>query len=241
MPLAEFPFLKHHRQQVDAVELVTDTGDPEPKRLAPGADLRTDLPRYAVYRAGERRDDVTDIADLWADDLVAIIESDFIEDGELFSTAADAEALITRPKDQMDNPLPSGSSLAAEAFLVRSLYTGQDQAAFEAAVREAGALFQQFPTAAAHMLGLVASRELGLVEVAVAGPSAAEWARSFWGEFRHNCVLAVDDTDALSAIPLMSGRWSDTQTRAFLCRGFVCDLPAESAEAFEQQLGQMAG
>lgn len=52
---------------------VTDTGDPEPRRLAPGADLRTDLPRYAVYRDGERLDDVTDIGALWRDDLVAFL------------------------------------------------------------------------------------------------------------------------------------------------------------------------
>ena len=52
---------------------VTDPGDPEPKRLAPGADLRTDLARYAVYRHGKRLPDVTDIRDLWRDDLVAFL------------------------------------------------------------------------------------------------------------------------------------------------------------------------
>lgn len=52
---------------------VTDPGDPEPKRLAPGADLRTDLPRYAVYRKGARQDDVTDLHALWQDDFVAFL------------------------------------------------------------------------------------------------------------------------------------------------------------------------
>lgn len=52
---------------------VCDVGDPEPKRLAPGADLRTDLARYAVFRDGERQDDVTDIVDLWQDDFVAFL------------------------------------------------------------------------------------------------------------------------------------------------------------------------
>ena len=52
---------------------VCDPGDPEPKRLAAGADLRTDLPCYAVYRAGERLDDVTDLRALWRDDLVAFL------------------------------------------------------------------------------------------------------------------------------------------------------------------------
>lgn len=52
---------------------VTDPGNPEPRRLAPGADLRTDLARYAVYRDGERQPDVTDIRELWRDDLVAFL------------------------------------------------------------------------------------------------------------------------------------------------------------------------
>ncbi|MBJ8344317.1 putative hydro-lyase [Antrihabitans sp. YC2-6] len=52
---------------------VTDLGDPEPKLIAPGADLRTDLPRYRVYRNGELTDERTDIVDLWREDLVAFL------------------------------------------------------------------------------------------------------------------------------------------------------------------------
>ncbi len=52
---------------------VCETGDPEPRHLAPGADLRTDLPRYAVYRNGVRCSDVIDIRDLWQDDFVAFL------------------------------------------------------------------------------------------------------------------------------------------------------------------------
>jgi uncharacterized protein YcsI (UPF0317 family) len=52
---------------------VTDPGDPEPKRLAPGADLRSDLPRYAIYRRGARQPDVTDLNALWQDDFVAFL------------------------------------------------------------------------------------------------------------------------------------------------------------------------
>ncbi|MBT3360717.1 MAG: DUF1445 domain-containing protein [Rhodospirillales bacterium] len=52
---------------------VCDTGNAEPKRLAPGADLRTDLSRYAVFLHGKRQDDVTDLGDLWQDDFVAFL------------------------------------------------------------------------------------------------------------------------------------------------------------------------
>ena len=41
--------------------------------LAPGADLRTDLPRYRVWRDGVLVDEPTDVADLWTDDLVSFL------------------------------------------------------------------------------------------------------------------------------------------------------------------------
>ena len=41
--------------------------------LAPGADLRTDLPRYRVWRDGELVDEPTDVVDLWTDDLVTFL------------------------------------------------------------------------------------------------------------------------------------------------------------------------
>ena len=52
---------------------VTDTGDPEPRSVAPGADLRTDLPRYAIYRRGARHGEAEEIADLWTGDSVAFL------------------------------------------------------------------------------------------------------------------------------------------------------------------------
>jgi len=41
--------------------------------LAPGADLRTDLPRYRVWRDGVLVDEPTDVLDLWGDDLVSFL------------------------------------------------------------------------------------------------------------------------------------------------------------------------
>ena len=52
---------------------ICDAGDPEPRELAPGADLRTDLPRYAVYREGVRAPDLTHTRELWQSDSVAFL------------------------------------------------------------------------------------------------------------------------------------------------------------------------
>src|SRR5215475_6527883 len=52
---------------------VTDPGDPEPARAAAGADVRTDVPRYRVYRYGELIEEPTDLRPWWRDDLVAFL------------------------------------------------------------------------------------------------------------------------------------------------------------------------
>src|SRR3990172_6867086 len=52
---------------------VTDPGSPEPVGVAPGADLRTDIPRYRIYKDGALADEVTDATPYWRDDLVAFL------------------------------------------------------------------------------------------------------------------------------------------------------------------------
>ena len=52
---------------------VTDTGSAEPRISAPGADLRTDIAKYRIYRHGEMVEEVTDLRAHWRDDLVAFL------------------------------------------------------------------------------------------------------------------------------------------------------------------------
>ena len=52
---------------------VTDVGSSEPKLSAPGADLRTDVPRYCVYRDGALASEVTDLRSVWRDDFVSFL------------------------------------------------------------------------------------------------------------------------------------------------------------------------
>ena len=52
---------------------VLDTGSWVPKMSAPGADLRTDVPRYAIYRQGRRVAEETDIRSHWQKDFVAFL------------------------------------------------------------------------------------------------------------------------------------------------------------------------
>jgi uncharacterized protein YcsI (UPF0317 family) len=52
---------------------VTESGEPEPRFVAPGADIRTDLPCYRVYKNGELTDEPTDLTRYWSGDLVSFL------------------------------------------------------------------------------------------------------------------------------------------------------------------------
>src|SRR5690606_16496396 len=69
----DFLLFCHRNPKPCPVLDVTDVGSPEPRLVAPGADLRTDLPRYRVYRDGEFVEERDEISDLWRDDLVGFL------------------------------------------------------------------------------------------------------------------------------------------------------------------------
>ena len=52
---------------------VLEKGVFEPKEMAPGADIRTDLPRYRIYEKGTCVKEVEDISQYWASDLVSFL------------------------------------------------------------------------------------------------------------------------------------------------------------------------
>lgn len=52
---------------------VTEVGSPEPFTVAPGADLRTDLAGYRIFKNGECIEETQDITGWWRDDLVAFL------------------------------------------------------------------------------------------------------------------------------------------------------------------------
>jgi uncharacterized protein YcsI (UPF0317 family) len=64
-------FCQRNPKPCPLVEVV-EAGQVEP-RCAPGADLRTDLPRYRVYRDGRLAEERAEVRDLWTDDLVAFL------------------------------------------------------------------------------------------------------------------------------------------------------------------------
>ncbi|MGA9173527.1 MAG: putative hydro-lyase [Thermoactinomyces sp.] len=52
---------------------VTDPGSPVPRLVAPEADLRTDIPKYRIYRQGELVEEALDIVKYWEEDMVGFL------------------------------------------------------------------------------------------------------------------------------------------------------------------------
>ena len=176
---------------------------------------------------------VIDMIDLFSD-----------EDGPgFFASGRDAEKLISRPKNLMDNPSPSGNSLAAEALQMLFALTGDAELPghIEGVFAAAASLFEQYPGATGHLLSVLAVDRPG--EVAVIGETDARnsLVSVIWEEFRPGFVLAQGH-DETSGVPLLAERSAgDAGARAYVCEDFVCALPVDTPEDLRLQLSPRAG
>ncbi len=174
-----------------------------------------------------------------AEHLTRVMIERFGDDaGGFFATAVDAAPLISRPKNVHDNPIPSDNALAAEALSIFAAFSGDSEAhgRLERTVESIGPTLSTQPWAHGHMLGVWMANAAR--EIAIVGDPEAR--RPFldvaWERFRPGTVVATGDGSA-SAVRLLDGRLASEGGRAFVCRGFVCDLPAESPEELSVQLG----
>ena len=67
---ADFELYCRRNAQACPVLAMSQPGDPHLPTLGADLDIRTDLPRYRVYRNGAPAGERTDITDLWQDDFV---------------------------------------------------------------------------------------------------------------------------------------------------------------------------
>jgi uncharacterized protein len=172
--------------------------------------------------------------------------------GGFFQTADDAQALVLRPKELLDNAVPSGNSAAADVLLRLARLTGDSgyEDAAESALRVVGAAMAHAPTGfgrALCALDLFLARPL---EIAIVGDPASASTRALVREvtierFLPNHVLAVgspDDAEVAAAIPLLAGRPAiDGGPTAYVCERFVCDLPVTEPSALGARLDDDRG
>jgi uncharacterized protein YyaL (SSP411 family) len=173
----------------------------------------------------------------WLDDAVATADAMlelFWDDerGGLFTTGADAEALLTRPKDIVDNAVPSSNSAAAVALLRLASRTGIDRYREHAAaiLRLVGGAAAKHPTAFGHLLAAVDLLASGTTEIVVVGdrPDLVQAAQR---AYLPGAVLAWGERDDS---PLWEGRH---EAAAYVCREHTCLAPAPDVITLRAQLG----
>ena len=151
--------------------------------------------------------------------------------GGLFTTGYDAEQLVARQKDLIDNATPAANGQAAFALLRLSALTGD--ARYEehalAILRLLGRPAAQHPTAFPHLLGALDLALGGTTEVAVVG-ERPDLVRVVQQRYLPGAVLAWGERyDS----PLWEGR---SDGRAYVCRNFACREPVTTVEALAAQL-----
>lgn len=162
-------------------------------------------------------------------------------DGGFYTTSDQHEQLIVRPQDWLDNPLPSGNSLALEALATLFYYTG-DSWLYEQVQRglqAAAQLIEQYPLGVGHLLRVLKRWENPPLEVAVVGPEAGSWVRELCmisGLVDHVVAWDSSSGSATSPVPLLEDRHPSPTTRAYVCSGMVCQEPTTTFDVLLRQL-----
>jgi uncharacterized protein len=154
-----------------------------------------------------------------------------VDQGGLFTTPDDGEALVARQKDVLDNATPSANSTAAIALMRLGALTGEQRYQHHAdrILQLLGTVVEQSPAAVSNGLTAMEMRVRGITEIAIVGdrPDLVRLAHAVW---RPDAVLAWGE-------PYDSPLWEQrTDGFAYICRNYACEAPQNTREGFFKQL-----
>ena len=165
------------------------------------------------------------------------------ESGAFFDTAADAESLLTRPRDFWDNATPSGTSLATHVLITLWALTGEDQ--YEALARTVMSSLatgmRQHPVGLGNLLSALTLYLAPPQEVAIVGEPESENTKALvhavQQRYLPHAVVAVGKPEDATTVPLLAERGLvGGRAAAYVCRNFVCELPVTDPELLLRQL-----
>ena len=164
-----------------------------------------------------------------------------------YNTAHDHETLVTRPRDFMDNAMPSGTSLAVDLMVRIAEVTGDAELRRRASVvlESLAEPIARYPTAFGHLLGVADMMVNGAVEIALVGTPGKDGfdalARAVAARYVPSLVLAGGVPPDTAGIELLTGReMRDGRATAYVCRQFTCDAPVTDTTELSDQLERAA-
>ncbi len=179
-----------------------------------------------------------------ARDMAALF-GDPEQEGVFYDTASDHEKLIVRPRDITDNATPCGSSMAADALLRVAVITGDEslRRIAAASIRSASTLLERAPIGAGQWLSALDLYLSSPKEIVIVGPVSDDGTRALLSEvhkgYSPNRVLLghTGNTPPPDDLPLLEGRGMiDGAPTAYVCEGYVCDLPVTTPAGLAAQL-----
>jgi len=173
----------------------------------------------------------------------AILERLFVDEagGGYFMTAADAEALIVRPKELYDGAIPSGNSVQLLNLIRLARLTGRqelEQRADETA-RAFGSAIRRSPSSFAQALTALQLAEGDSVEIVVVGERSDPRTQALLEHIRSvympgRVVLLKEPAEAgrLARIAPFTKEQGmvDGKPTVYLCRNFACERPINSLD-----------
>lgn len=120
---------------------------------------------------------------------------------------------------------------------MRSAFTGEADGLTEGITRGAARLLERHPTAVGHLLGVLATADSGIKEIAIVGSPEQRrpLEETVWESYRPDCIVAPGDLR--SEVPLLQNRGTaGADAAAHVCRNFVCDLPVTTPESLRSNL-----
>ena len=179
----------------------------------------------------------------WAQDTADAMVKLFWDDeaGGLFTTGGDAERLITRAKDLVDNAVPSANGTAALALLRLSALAGPDPTGAdtyrdraEAILRLLAPVAEQHPSALTRTIAALDLASRPVTEVAVVG-DRPDLVRVVHTRYLPNAVLAWGEP---YRSPLFESRTAGPSGGlAYVCENYVCKAPVDGVEELVAALG----
>jgi len=178
------------------------------------------------------------------DEAIALFADE--QNGGFFDTGSDHEALISRPKDIMDNATPAGNSVSMDVLLRLAAFTGEDSYRQRADdyLRSVADIMVQHPQAFGHALGALDFAISPTKELVILGHPQQADTRALLEvintRYLPNSVLACaapDNLEAIHTIPLLADRpLKDGKATAYVCQNFACQAPVNTPEELEEIL-----
>ena len=165
--------------------------------------------------------------------------------GGFFTTGTDAERLVSRSKDLIDNAVPATNSVFAVELQRLALITGRQEYEKHARdiMRSLAPAMTRSPLGFGHLLGGLDLYTAEPLEIIVIGEPGAPDTEALLGEVRarflpNKVVVVAGESEVAGVDPalLESRTRLGGRATAYVCRNRVCKAPVDSPELLIDQL-----